>query len=239
MSPEDLSAVLDPPKRRTLSDEVVLRLRQAILDGHIAPGEQLRETRLADYMRVSRGPIREALRKLEQEGLVIVRPNGRAYVARLSPEDLREVYTLRAALERLAVQWACVNATPEDLDEMQAVVDTMAEYIERGISEKEAAELDLRFHDIIYRAARHQRLYQHWSRLRPQIHVFLLSRNVANPDFRAHAVHGHQDVLNAIRSGDEAKAMAVIETHLKYGYDTVRTAYERSFAAHERASAAE
>jgi|YNPBryunderm2012_1023409.scaffolds.fasta_scaffold23659_3 DNA-binding FadR family transcriptional regulator len=90
---------------------------------------------------------------------------------------------------------------------MQAVVDRMAEYIARGITEQEAADLDLRFHGLIYRASRHQRLLRIWATLRHQIYVFLLSRNVADPDFRDWAVRGHQEILDAIRAGDEERGV--------------------------------
>ena len=86
---------------------------------------------------------------------------------------------------------------------MQAVVDDLAAHIQQGINEQEAAELDLRFHDVLYRASGHQRLLNFWTSLRPQIYVFLLSRNVANPDFRDSVVRGHQDILHAIRDHDE------------------------------------
>ena len=152
-------------------------------------------------------------------------------MARLSPEDLSEVFSLRRVLERLAVQRACEYVAPDDLDEMQAEIDTMARYIERGITEKEAAELDLRFHDVLYRAGKHRRLYAHWSKLRPQIHIFLLSRNVADPDFRQQTVHGHQDILDAIQARDAARALAVLEDHLEYAYERVLASYQRLIAA--------
>jgi DNA-binding GntR family transcriptional regulator len=222
---EHLSEILSPPARRTLSDEVVDRLRGAILSGQFAPDESLREKQLAESMGVSRGPIREALTRLEHEGLVINRPNGRAFVARLSREDLDEVYTLRRVLECLAVACACQKATPADLAEMQAILDDMRTRIEQGITEQEAAELDLRFHDVLYRSSGNQRLLTFWTTLRPQIYIFLLSRNVANSDFRESVVRGHQDILNAISDRDAVRAQALIEGHLGFAYSRVIGSY--------------
>lgn len=227
MSAENLAQILSPPIKRALSDEVVERLRRAILGGHLAPDEQLRENLLAESMGVSRGPIREALSRLVREGLVINRPNGRSFVARLSRQDVDEVYSLRRVLERLAVGYACQKAGPAEWAEMQALVDAMAAHIERGISEQEAAELDLRFHDALYRAAGHQRLLNYWATLRPQIHVFLLSRNVASPDFRDSAVAGHQAILDAIKARDEAQAQSLIEGHLDFAYNRVIGTYRQ------------
>jgi DNA-binding GntR family transcriptional regulator len=225
MSADYLSQILSPPIKRSLADEVVERLRRAILSGQLSPDEPLRESVLAGSMKVSRGPIREALSRLEREGLVINRANGRSFVARLSRQDLDEVYSLRQVLERFAVECACRRATPADLAEMQAVVDEMGLRIQEGITEQEAAELDLRFHDVLYRASQHQRLLSYWTTLRPQIHVFLLSRNVANPDFRDSVVRGHQQILEAIRARDLACAQSLIEGHLDFAYTRVIGSY--------------
>lgn len=228
MSADYLSQILSPPVKRTLSDEVVERLRRAIVSGQLSPDEPLRENMLATSMKVSRGPIREALTRLEHEGLVINRSNGRSFVARLSRQDLDEVYSLRRVLERFAIECVCQKATPADLAEMQAVVDEMAAHVHQGIDEQEAAELDLRFHDILYRASRHQRLLNFWTTLRPQIYVFLLSRNVASPDFRESAVRGHQRILDAIKDRDAGQAQALIEGHLDFAYDRVIGSYSQS-----------
>ena len=216
-----------PPLNRSLADEIVIRLRKAILSGQFEPGERLGEQFLAESLEVSRGPIREALSQLEREGLVIIRRNRGAFVARLSREDVDEVYSLRLSLERLAVQLAVKNATPADLGEMQATIDTMASYLERGLTEQEGAELDVRFHDILYRSTKHKRLYGFWENLRPQIHVFLLSRAAANPDFRQYAVEGHQALLDAISDKDEARAIATIEDHIQGAYDRVVKSYSK------------
>jgi DNA-binding GntR family transcriptional regulator len=203
----------------------VAKLRAAILDGVLAPGEQLRENVLAESMGVSRGPVREALNYLEREGLVVMRPNRSAIVARLSRQDADEVFSLRQALERLAVQIACHKATPGDIGELQGVVDAMACTTARGTTAQEAAELDLRFHDVLYRISGHQRLIAAWTNLRPQIQIFLLSRNVAAPDFRELAARGHQEILDAIKDRDEARGLAIIEAHLQVGYQRVLSSY--------------
>ena len=86
---------------------------------------------------------------------------------------------------------------------MQQVIDTMAAYTERGITEQEAAELDIQFHEMLYRASDHRRLYDCWGNLRRQIHILLLSRNVANADYRVITVSSHQVILDALRERDE------------------------------------
>src|SRR5215470_5832520 len=146
MPSEDLSNVLVPPAKRSLADEIVDRLREAIYNGQLAPNEHLREEMLASFLGLSRGPIREALAQLEREGLVIRQPNRWATVARLSLQDLEEVYSLRLALEELAVKEAIRMANTAYFDEMQKVVDEMKVCLDRGITTQEAAKLDIRFH---------------------------------------------------------------------------------------------
>ena len=216
---------LTPTVKRSLADDVVDRLRDAILHGGLKPGEPLREEQLAASLEVSRGPVREALVQLEREGLVIVRRHRGATVARLSRADVEEVYSLRLALERLAAQRAVRYATEEDFAAMEAVLRAFDDVLSHDPSEKEVADLDVRFHDLIYRAAHHQRLYDCWSNLRAQIYIFLLSRNVANPDFRVVTVRSHQDLLDILRTRDEARAVQEIEDHMLGAYERVIQSY--------------
>jgi len=216
---------LTPAVKRSLADDVIERLRDAILHGGFKPGEPLREEQLAAMLDVSRGPIREALVQLEREGLVLVRRHRGATVARLSRADVEDVYSLRLALERLAVQRAVHHATDQDFLAMEAVLEAFDVALSRGPSEKEVAELDVRFHDLIYQAARHQRLYDCWANLKSQIYIFLLSRNVADPDFREITVKAHAALLEAIRTRDEARATTEIEDHLRGAYDRVVRGY--------------
>ncbi len=227
MSDRDLSTILSPPDKRSLADEVTASIREAILSGRLSPGERLREESLANTLNVSRGPVRAAIQQLQREGLVSVRRNYGTFVARLSQQDLDEVYSLRRAIEPLAIQLAIQNATESDLAELQAVIDSMAAHLAKGISEQEAAELDLRFHEAIYLATRHKRLIEIWSALRPQIHVVLLTRNVVNADFRESLAKGHQMIADAIRMQDEALALTLTGDHLKASYERVSRSYAR------------
>lgn len=232
MSKDTLNNIFGIPERRPLAQDVVDSLRQAIWSGQLQPGMRLREEELADLLKVSRGPIREALIQLELEGLVVRQPNRGATVARLSREDLEEVYSLRVALERLAIRLVVRDGEAHYLDEMQAVIDKMKAAFDEGVTEQKAAELDVSFHEVIYRAAHHKRLYDLWSILRPQIHIFFLSRNVANPDFREYMVPTHQEILDTIRSGNEEQAVKVIEEHLHGAYERVLASYEQYMRDH-------
>ncbi len=223
--PTDLTDILSAPVKRSLSDEVVVRLRDAIVNAKIAPGERLREEILASSMGVSRGPVREAIQRLEREGLVIIHPNRGATVARLSREDLDEVYSLRRSLERLAMREAIRKADAEHISQMSALVEEMAANSAVSITPQLAADLDIRFHEALVESTGHKRLIRTWMDLRPQIHLFLLSRTVANPDFREHLVRSHTDILNAIKDRNEARGLAIIDDHLKGAYVRVMNSY--------------
>jgi DNA-binding GntR family transcriptional regulator len=218
--------MLSLPANRGLGEDIAERLREAILNGYFGPGERLPEEQLAKTMGVSRGPVREALAKLAREGLIVIRRNRGAFVAQLSSEDLDEVYTLRVAIERLAVERCVANASESDIDELQGVINRIAELMERGLTEQEAAALDLEFHDIIYRSGQHRRLYSTWTTLRPQIHVLLLNRNVAHVDFRNLVVPAHQEIVDAIRARDLERTMQITMEHLLGSYERVRK-YQR------------
>jgi DNA-binding GntR family transcriptional regulator len=210
----------------SLAASIRSRVREAILRGEFAPGQRLREVDIAARHEVSRGPVREALLQLEQEGLVLLRRNRGAVVARLSRQDLEEVYSLRLALERLAVARAARLGTDADFGVMDAVLHEF-----RGVrsaqplTEQEAADQDVRFHDAIYAAAHHERLYATWSSIRSQVYVLLLGRNVAGPNFREDTYVGHLEIAYLIRARDEARVVAAIEGHLEASYARVLASY--------------
>lgn len=206
---------LRPADRRGLADEVADRIRAAIFDGAFPPGTPLREVDLAARLEVSRGPIREALAKLEREGLVRTQWHRGATVTTLSAEDAEELYTLRAALERLAVARFHTHATPADLAALEEVVDRM----HAAATDHDMLRLDLEFHDAVYAATRHERLRQAWSAIRAQIILFLLSRIGASTDYRAQVPAEHRALVAALRADDPAHTTDLFLAHLRLAYD--------------------
>jgi DNA-binding GntR family transcriptional regulator len=219
---DPLAGILLPPDRGALADDVVGRLRRTILEGHVAPGERLREEQLASLLHVSRGPVREALLQLEREGLVVRRRNRGAIVAWLSRHDLEEVFSLRLALERLALQWAARQATDAECARMEGLIRQQGEELTGDVSRRFAAQLDVEFHDLVYESARHRRLVRSWHDLRPQVYVFLLSRDyVGTPEFPGIMVRNHTLYLDVIRARDERRAAQVAEDHVRASYGRV------------------
>jgi DNA-binding GntR family transcriptional regulator len=223
----DATASLTPAAAVLLSEEVVDQLRDAILRGVFAPGDRLREEQLADALGVSRGPIRNALLQLEREGMVTRRRNRGAIVARLSRVDLEEVYSLRLAIEPVACEWAARNSNDRDLADMQAIINSYQTRLTRKVSVQDAAEADLSFHDVVYRAARHRRLMRLWQDLRPQVYVFLLAREyIHTREFKEIMISHHGMIRTVISSGDEGRAREIAVEHVQASYGRVLAVYE-------------
>jgi DNA-binding GntR family transcriptional regulator len=203
-----------PTPRRVLTDDVVDSIRNAILSGKIKPGARLIEEDLAASLKVSRGPVRQAIFRLQQEGLVVHEPHRGATVGQVSEEDVSEIYSLRMALERLAIEQACRKADAKELAEIGAVLERFAAMPRHTVTRKVVAELDVDFHDAIFRAAGSWRLYRAWETLRSQLMMFLMLRDALPEDYLDSWHRDHMLLLDVIRSGDATIAQATIESHI-------------------------
>ena len=154
-----------------LRDVVFNTLREAILKGELKPGERLMELQLAAKLGVSRTPIREAIRMLEQEGLAVTVPRKGAEVAKMTEKDMEDVLVIRATLDELAVELACDAITEEQLAQLQRA---RREFENRILSKdlKKIAQADVDFHDAIYQATGNARLMAMLSNLREQMYRY-------------------------------------------------------------------
>ncbi|MFB9688923.1 GntR family transcriptional regulator [Amycolatopsis plumensis] len=212
-----MSAHVAPARRRGLADEVADRIRDAIFDGGYAPGSQLREVELAGALGVSRGPVREALLKLEREGLVRGEWHRGTTVTALSEVDVAELDSLRAALEQLAV--ALVVDRAPDLAEIDAVVARM----DRAADEHEMVRCDLAFHDAVYAAAGHRRLREAWEAIRSQVHLFLLTRiGLESEGYLAGIPAEHRELAEALRAGNRDAALELFAVHRRRASEVLR-----------------
>jgi DNA-binding GntR family transcriptional regulator len=233
----DAQPLLVPAATKALADTVAERLRDTIFMGQLAPGERLREEQLATALDVSRGPIRDALLQLEREGLVVRRRNRGAVVASLSRADLDEVFSLRLAIEPVVCSWAARHSGEDDWAQMQERIDAFAQ-LDASTTVQKAAEIDLEFHDVVYRAAGHRRLLRLWQDLRPQVYIFMLARTyVREADFAGIMVESHGRMLAAIRDRDEPLVQQVAAEHVETSYRRVISGYGDVGAAVERATA--
>lgn len=218
---------LTPVLHRGLAEEVADRLREGIISGAFRPGQQLHEVDLATSLGVSRSPVRDALLQLDHEGLVQLRRYRAAVVVGLTLRDIEEVYSLRSALETLAVRLAAERASDDNVAALDAAAKRLPSLASPG-SALELAHFDIQFHDLIYHAAGHRRLSAHWSTLRPQVHRFLVSRNIVNHGYEALAGEDHQELATAIASRDPERAVVMIQRHLNGAYTRLRHVYNRA-----------
>lgn len=196
-----------------LRDVVFHTLRRAILKGELKPGERLMELALAERLGVSRTPIREAMRKLEQEGLVVMSPRRGAQVANITEKDLNDVLEVRMALESMAMEKACGRMTEEELASLRkAAVD-----FERMTAEGDLvkmAEADMAFHEIIYQASDNRRLIQVLNNLREQIYRYRVEY-LKEEETRNLLVREHEEITKALRERNARRAQALSFQHLE------------------------
>lgn len=195
-----------------LRDVVFITLRRAILTGQLKPGERLLEVHLANKLGVSRTPIREAIRKLELEGLVIMIPRRGAEVARITEKSLKDVLEVRRALDALSVELACDRITEEDMKRLlQACQDF--EKAAKGKDASVIAKADVALHDIIVEATGNQRLAQLVNNLSEQMYRyrFVYIKEESKHDM---LVAEHREIYESIASRDKERAARAAKLHI-------------------------
>ena len=198
---------------KPLRELVLEAIREAIKNGTLQPRERLMEIQLADDLGVSRTPVREALRKLEQEGFIVMVPRKGAYVSDLSMKDVADVFEIRAALEGLAGALAAERITDEELELMERVLVEKGEAINQNDIDK-LVEADTKFHEAMYMASRNERLSTIISNLREQIQRFRLT-SLSVPGRREDSLKEHRQLLEAIQSRDIQVARQLAQEHIE------------------------
>jgi DNA-binding GntR family transcriptional regulator len=212
-----------PVARTSLGDMVAERLRAAILNSELSPGQLLREARISESLGVSRSPVHAAFLMLEHEGLVTLSRHRGATVVQLSAEDLDEVHSLRLVIEELAVRLAIQHRDEADLKALERSLAGLRPHLEHSVTEQMSAQLDVNFHDDIYRAAHHDRLYRSWSAIRMQVHWLLLLRTVASQGWHENMIASHIRIVELIKAGDEAGAVSAVGEHIRDLYNRICT----------------
>lgn len=195
-----------------LRDVVFNTLRQAILRGELEPGERLMEIQLAERLGVSRTPIREAIRKLELEGLVLMVPRKGAEVAKISEKSLRDVLEVRRSLEELAIELACQRMGEEAVRELEEAQRAFAAAIESG-DVMAIAESDEHYHDVIYQGTENSRLVQILNNLREQMYRYRLEY-IKDKDKRQILLLEHETILKAIKNRHVTEAKEAMRAHI-------------------------
>jgi DNA-binding GntR family transcriptional regulator len=222
-----LKTALAPLETTTLATQVQRRLEHAIYTGELKPGERLLEVELAETLQVSRASLREALRLLENKGLVVTSHRRGAYVIELTDRDVREIYRVRFLLEEHAIRCAAENPSPELLARLDALIDDLRTAANRK-DYFAIVDLDLELHREICAATGNQRLLDIWGDLVAPTRALLITKYRLFDDSEL-ITQGHQVLVDAIHQRDPNRAAHLLENHITDTHEAVL----RSLA-HER-----
>lgn len=195
-----------------LRHDVRNHLRNQIFDGTLQPGVRIVESRLARELGISQTPVREALRELEQMGLVVSYPNRGSSVRRIEPQDAAEMYTLRAHLETMAIQLALPRMSADDLATLDRLIDDM---IDAGDNQDPEllTKLDTQFHEFILERSGHRLLLQTWRGISPLNWTMMTVVRLRDRNLRELAER-HRPIVEALRARDTGRAERAVREHV-------------------------
>ena len=203
-----------------LRDVVFQTLRQAILKGELKPGERLMELQLAAQLGVSRTPIREAIRMLEQEGLAVTMPRKGAEVAKMTLKGMEDVLEIREALDILACQLACDRIT----DDLLKTLEEKKKAFEASLETKDVkviADADISFHDVIYEATGNPKLVIMLNNLREQIYRYRVEYIKKTENYPI-LIKEHEAIYQALLKRNKEAARASISNHVENQANAVK-----------------
>ena len=200
---------------RALSRRIVEQLKRGIVGGELRPGDRVLETDLAEQLGVSRGPVREAFRQLEQEGLLVSYPHRGTFVASVPEDEIEEVYALRAQIEVYAARRVVARQPEEAARALQEIVDAMEEAARAG-DLPDLADRDLQFHDTLLALSGYQGLHRIWRSMDGLVRARTYARLAAmnDPELVARTARIHQPIVDAIRAGDADAAAEAVAGHI-------------------------
>ncbi len=204
-----------------LRDVVFNTLREAILKGDLKPGERLMELQLASKLGVSRTPIREAIRMLEQEGLAVTTPRKGAEVAKMTIKDMEDVLEIRDALDELAVRIACQKISDEQLKQLEDMKELFEKSTQTG-NVKKIAEADVTFHDVIYEATGNPKLVTLLNNLREQVYRYRVEY-IKDPKNYPTLIAEHEAILESLKNRDVKNAVEAMHVHVANQAEAVKT----------------
>ncbi len=214
-----------------LRDVVFNTLRQAILTGELKPGERLMEIHLAEKLGVSRTPIREAIRQLELEGLVIMLPRRGAQVAHITEKSMSDVLEVRLALDELAVKLACERITDEEIERLREACIRFEEAVDSA-DIRNITSADVAFHDIIFAASRNNRLIQMVNNLAEQMYRYRFEYIKDDSGWQS-LITEHRMITDAIAMRDPELSARAIHVHIKNQENSIIRTIRREAKARE------
>ncbi|MBB3604877.1 DNA-binding GntR family transcriptional regulator [Mycolicibacterium sp. BK556] len=199
-------------EKTSLREQALTALRRAITTGQLQPGTHLVETELSDALQISRGTLREAMRQLQQEGLISSGARGRLSVRHLDAKEIRDIFGVRAALEALAAQeLAAMDNRADVVSALRHAVGEMDKWAASNLEDR--IEADLRFHRTMCQLTGNETLLHQWSSLEGSIRMSIMFAGVDRAIKNMNAKR-HHDIVDAIESGDGQRAAAAVQEHM-------------------------
>lgn len=199
-------------QKKSLREQALTALRAAITSGELEPGRHLVETELSEMLQISRGTLREALRQLEQEGLLSAGPRGRLSVRHLDEKEIRDIFSVRAALESLAARTLCELPDRQLVSsKLRAAIDAMTAAENSSLQER--VETDLEFHRTLCRLTGNETLLHSWESLEGSIRMSIMFAG-QEKGIRNMSVDRHNEIVDAIETGDASLARNTIREHM-------------------------
>lgn len=196
-----------------LSTDLFSSLRKDILQGRLRQGEKLTEQQVCDEYKVSRTPVREAFKQLELEGFIETIPNRGAFVTGFTPQDIRDMYELRKSYEMLAVRWAIERITKDEYEKLEEAFEFMEFYTQKKDVEK-MLNINMNFHDLIYKASHNRMLYRILSSFQLYIKQSRTARTDTSDTYLDEVLQEHRAIFEAFRDEDPVAGEAAAAKHL-------------------------
>lgn len=198
-------------QKTTYKDQVIEQIYDLVLDGHYAPGDQIKESLLARDMGISRAPVREALKELIANGIVDYRPQVGNFIALLSPKQVVDSYTTRGVLEGFAIMTTRAQFDEDDFEELELLVAKMTRHAGKG-SRKQVVQVGGEFHDLLIAKNKNVQLAEYTERLSLKLHVLFYKHwsTLYSPD---EIGDRHLRIVTALMSGDPVEIEKTVREH--------------------------
>lgn len=209
--------------QQSLAERVASILREMFLNGDLVPGQRLIETEIAEQLDVSRGPVRDALKILQDEGVVRIEPRKGTFVVKLCYEDLYDLYLLRGVIEGLGARILAEKGQLEQISQLQACLNSL---MESKDDLKKFAQLDLQFHELLCQLTGHKWLYRQWLSMKTYIWLFIKASQALDQPGSQEMVDTHLEIFQAIQCGLPALAEQAAKRHSVLYGEQIRLIWE-------------
>ena len=211
--------------QQSLAERVAFSLREMFLNGDLIPGQRLIETEIADQLEVSRGPVRDALKMLQDEGIVRIEPRKGTFVTKLCYEDLSDLYLLRGVIEGLGARLLAERGSPEQIQQLETCLN---ELMASKNDLKRFGQLDLQFHEMLCSLPGHRWLYRQWMSMKTYIWLFIQASQALDWPGSQEMVDSHAEIFQAIRYGLPILAEQAVKRHSIMSGEEIRLLWERN-----------